>query len=280
MSTNLNNKGWSNGSDGRWSRRGDRVRDLKGGIRLSGRFTAKTKAGDDVINGRNDDVSGVKISGNLKTQAGNDRVRGESDQEAGIYNENTINTGLENDKITGLSTNSRGLENQGNIYTRDGNDIAFGRSRNQEGITNSGYLDMGNGNDLLRGVGKLAGLRNDNYIYMGKGSDTVNVRRGGFDGKEGFLDMGPGFDRVIGFGPQTVDGGGDRDSLFLKEGTYEIKENILEFDYSYGQTITNQSGVSMTTVNFERIGSSRSFAEVNFQTGTLVIGADGSVGYL
>jgi hypothetical protein len=283
MSTQLTNKGWSNGSKGRWSDRSNRVRDKNEGIRLSGRYTAKTLAGDDIINGANQEFSGLKISGTLKTQSGNDTIRGESELESGLYNENTIRSGLENDTITGISTNSRGLENQGTIDTEDGSDSLFGRSRRQEGVTNSGYLDMGSGNDTLRGVGVLAGLRNDNYIYMGKGSDVVNVRRGGFDGK-GYLDLGPGFDRVIGFGPQTVDGGGDRDSLLLKEGTYTIADTIAEnqdeFGFSSGQTITNQGGIAMGTVNFESIGSSRSGAEVKFQTGILVISAEGDVAYL
>jgi hypothetical protein len=279
MTTQLTNKGWSNGTDGRWTPRRDRVRDSEEGIRLSGRFNAKTLAGDDIINGSSEEISGVRISGSSKTQAGNDLVRGESDQESGLYNEDTINTGLEDDTITGISANSRGLENQGNIYSEGGEDLMLGKSRRQEGITNSGYLDMGSGNDTLRGVGVLAGLRKDNYIYMGKGSDFVNVRRGGFDGK-GYLDMGPGFDRLIGFGPQTVDGGGDRDSLFLKEGTYVISDNTDEYNYTNGQSITDQRGVSMTAISFESIGSSSSFEEVKFQTGTLVIGGDGSVAYL
>ena len=279
MTTQLTNEGWSNGTDGRWTTRQDRVRDSEEGIRLSGRFKANTLDGDDIIYGSSEKINGLSISGSLKTGAGNDLVRGVSDQASGLYNENTINTGFENDTIIGSSTNYRGLENQGNISSGDGDDLIVGKSLTQEGITNSGYLDMGSGNDILRGIGVLAALRNDDYISMGKGSDTVDVRRGGLDGN-GYLYMGPGFDQLIGFGPQTVDGGGDRDSLFLKQGKYKIADNTDEWGYTYGKTIKDKSGTSMVAISFESIGSILSGEEVNLKNGTLLINAMGEVSYL
>lgn len=279
MTTQLTNTGWFNGTTGTWSRRDDRVRDLRKGIELSSGFRPRTRAGDDLIDGAAVRRSGLSVSGILYTEAGSDRVRGISEDKAGIVNEGTINTGRENDKLIGRSTDSRGLENQDNIYTGDGNDLITGRSSSQEGITNSDYINMGGGDDTMRGAGVLAGIRNDNYIYMGTGSDVVDARRGGFDGT-GYIGMGSGFDKVFGFGPQNLDGGGDRDSLYLNQGTYRIRNNIDEWGNSYGKKITDESGTSMIVNSFESIGSAVSLKEVSLDNGTLLINAMGDVSYL
>lgn len=279
MTTQLTNTGWFNGTTGTWSRRDDRVRDLRKGIELSSRFRPRTGAGDDLIDGAAVRRSGLTIAGSLKTEAGNDRVRGVSQSQAGILNEGTIDTGLENDKILGRSTDSRGLENQGYLYTSGGTDLITGRSSSQEGITNSDYIYMAAGNDIIRGAGVLAGLRNDGYIDMGTGSDVVDVRRGGFEGT-GYLYMGSGFDKVFGFGPQTLDGGGDRDSLLLNQGQYKITNNIDEWGNTYGKKITDKSGTSMIVNSFESIGSAVSLKEVSLDNGTLLINAMGDVSYL
>jgi hypothetical protein len=279
MTTQLTNTGWFNGTSGTWTRRDDKVRDRRKGIEVSSRFRPRTGAGDDLIDGASVRQSGLSISGSLQTEAGSDRVRGVSQKQAGIYNEGTINTGRENDKIIGRSTDSRGLENQEYISTGDGDDLITGRSKSQEGITNSGSINMGGGNDTLRGEGVVAGLRNDGYIDMGNGSDVVDVRRGGFEGT-GYLYMGSGFDKVFGFGPQTIDGGGDRDSLFLNQGKYKIADNTDEWGYTYGKEITDESGTSMIVNSFESIGSADSLKEIDLENGTLLINAMGDVSYL
>lgn len=279
MTTQLTNTGWFNGTEGTWSKRNDRVRDLRKGIEASSRSKPRTGAGDDLIDGRAVRLSGLRITGNLYTEAGNDKARGVSQEQAGILNEGTINTGGENDRIIGRSTNSRGLENQNYIYTGAGNDLITGRSSGQEGISNSGSINMGGGDDTIRGAGGLAGLRNDGYIYMGTGSDVVDVHRGGFDGT-GYIDMGSGFDQVFGFGPQTVEGGGDRDSLFLNQGEYKIADNTDEWGYTYGKTVTDKSGTSMIVSSFESIGSALSLKEVDLKNGTVLINAMGDVSYL
>lgn len=279
MTTQLTNTGWFNGTTGTWTKRKDKVRDLQGGITVSSRFKPRTGAGDDLIEGAAVRRSGLRNLGGLYTQSGNDRVRGVSETQSGLYNEGTINAGRGNDKIIGRSADSRGVENQAYIYTGQGNDLINGRSSSQEGISNSGYINMGGGDDTLRGVGTLAGIRNDSYIYMGAGSDVVDARRGGFAGN-GYIDMGPGFDRVFGFGPQTIDGGGDRDSLLLNQGKYKIANNTDEWGYTYGKKITDKSGTSMIAISFESIGSAGSLQEVDLKNGTLLINAMGEVSYL
>jgi hypothetical protein len=279
MTIQLTNKGWINGIKGTWSNSDDRVRDLRMGINLSSRFRPRTRAGDDLIDGASLLSSGLNIAGNLETAAGNDRVRGVSQTQAGILNEGTIDCGAENDKIIAWSTESRGLENQGYLYTSSGNDLIIGRSGSQEGITNSGYITMEAGNDTMRAAGITAGLRNDGYIDMGTGSDVVDVRRGGFEGT-GNLYMGSGFDKVFGFGPQTIDGAGDRDSLFLNQGTFSITDNTDEWGNSYGKKITDESGTSMIVNSIESIGSAFSLQEVTLDNGTLLINAMGGVSYL
>ncbi|TVS06682.1 MAG: hypothetical protein EA413_03095 [Cyanobium sp. PLM2.Bin73] len=92
--------------------------------------------------------------------------------------------------------------------------------------------------------------------------------------------MGSGFDKVFGFGPQTIDGGGDRDSLFLKQGTYKITDNVDEWGYTYGKAIKDLSGTSMIVNSFESIGSALSLKEVDLKNGTLLINAMGDVSYL
>lgn len=279
MTTQLTKSGWSNGTKGTWSKRNDRVRDLRKGIELISRVNARTGSGNDLIDGAATRLSGLYIDGSLRTEADNDTLRGISENKSGILNEGFIDSGRENDKIIAKSVNSRGLENQGTLYTGDGLDRITGRSSSQEGITNSGSISMGSGDDTLIGTGVLAGLRNDGYIDMGSGSDVVDVRAGGFAGT-GYFYMGSGFDKVFGFGSQTIDGGGDRDSLFLKQGTYKIADNTDEWGYTYGKTIKDESGTSMVTSSFESIGSAFSGEEVDLKNGTLLINAMGEVSYL
>jgi hypothetical protein len=279
MAIQLTKKGWSNSESGTWSKRSDKVKASQRGIIQSSRARSFTLAGDDVINGTAKNVSGINISGSLNTQAGNDAILGNSTSQAGIYNEGWIDTGRENDRIQATSSTSRGLENQGDIYTEDGDDLITGMSDQEEGISNSGFISMGGGNDTLTGSGSIAGLRNDNYISMGKGSDIVNVFNGGFSG-DGYLDMGPGFDTVIGFGPQTVDGGGDRDSLLLAKGRYSIAANSDPWGNPFGKAITDKGGTTMVAANIESIGSALSREQVTLTDGTLLINAMGEVSYL
>lgn len=279
MTTQLTQKGWSNGSSGNWTKRADKVKDKRKGILQSSRVTSETRAGDDLILGEASSLSGVNINGNLRTQAGNDNIKGQSTSTSGIYNEGTINTGQENDKIRGISSGSRGLENQGSIFTEDGNDKITGKSNSQEGITNSGYLSMGGGSDTLQASGVLAALRNDSYISMGQGSDLVNCLNGGFSGK-GRIDLDTGFDTVIGFGDQEINGGGDRDTLLLKEGRYKISNYTDQWGNTYGKQITNEDNVTMIVDSIESIGSALSKKQVDLDNGTLLINAMGEVSYL
>jgi hypothetical protein len=279
MAIQLTNKGWTNGKSKNWSNRNDKVKAKRRGITQSSRVKSFTLAGDDVIDGTAKNISGLSIGGDLKTQAGNDSVIGTSSVQSGLYNEGLIDTGRENDTIKGVSRDSRGLENQGDIYTQDGADLIIGTSERQEGISNSGTISMAGGNDTLRGSGLLAGLRNDGYISMGTGSDRVDVLNGGFSGN-GYLDLGPGFDTVIGFGAQTVDGGGDRDTLLLAKGRYTIADNTDPWGNTFGKAITDRSGTTMVAANMETIGSALSGEQVALTNGTLLINAMGEVSYL
>jgi hypothetical protein len=279
MAIQLTNKGWTNGKSKSWTRRSDNVVAKRRGINQSSRVKSFTLAGDDVIDGAAKNISGLSISGDLKTQAGNDTIMGTSFTQSGLYNERLIDTGRENDTIKGISTDLRGLENQGDIYTQDGDDLITGTSKRQEGISNSGTISMAGGNDTLRGSGLFAGLRNDGYISMGKGSDRVDALNGGFSGS-GYLDLGPGFDTVIGFGSQTVDGGGDRDTVLLAKGRYTIADNTDPWGNTFGNVITDRSGTTMVAANIETIGSALSGEQVSLTNGTLLINAMGEVSYL
>lgn len=275
----LTKKGWTNGKSKNWTERGDKVKTKQRGIIQASRVKSLTKAGDDLINGTAENISGLSIGGDLQTQAGNDSVIGTSSTQSGLYNEGLIDTGLGNDTIKGVSIDSRGLENQGDIYTQDGADLIIGSSELQEGISNSGTINMAGGDDSLSGSGLLAGLRNDGYISMGMGSDRVDVLKGGFSGN-GYLDLGPGFDTVIGFGEQRLDGGGDRDALLLAEGRYTIADYTDPWGNTYGKAISDLSGTTMVANNMETIGSALSGEQVALANGTLLINAMGEVSYL
>jgi hypothetical protein len=88
--------------------------------------------------------------------------------------------------------------------------------------------------------------------------------------------MEPGFNTTLGFDEQTVDGGGDPNSLILKQGRYSIKDNTDTWGYTYGKTNTTK-GISMVAANFETIGSAVSAQEVQLVNGTLLINAMGDV---
>jgi len=279
MTTQLTKKDWRNGAKGIWSKRPNKAKDKQGGIFQTSRTTSNTLAGDDAVLGSSTSTIGTSINGTLKTQAGSDKIKGKSNTEQGIYCEGSINTGLDNDSITGISTDSRGLENQGYIYTEDGNDKITGKSKSQEGLTNSSYIDMGEGSDALKAAGALSALRNDGYINMGSGSDLVNCLKGGFSG-DGEIDMGTGFDTVIGFGAQKIYGGGDRDTLLLDAGRYRITNYTDEWGYSHGKKITNENNVAMIVDSFETIGSAASKQQLDLSNGTLLINAMGEATYL
>ncbi|MEX0589012.1 MAG: hypothetical protein WD136_07115 [Cyanobium sp.] len=191
---------------------------------------------------------GISLSASFTTkiqadhQTTNQKTSSEREQDILLSNEKPIHEKFINDKLTGLFFDSSGLESNSSIFTDDGN-------------------------GLPKNIGALTSLHNNNFIYNGKGSAAVNIRRNSFD-------------QVIGFDRRSIDGGSGQDGLFLKKGTYEIEKKIDRKNDALCYIITNQKGRSMTTFNFEFIGSSRSFEEVNFRAGTLVIGADGSVDYL
>jgi len=154
----------------------------------------------------------------------------------GIYNKghSTITMGNGNqDSIIGTATGDEGIgilnEILSTITMGNGNkDSIIGTATGMMsiGIKNLGNstITMGDGNDTITASGTQYGIYNSGTIQLGDGNDTITAN-GGFGG-DGTLILGSGKDTVIGFGAQTIKGGGGKDTLIVPSGSYKVGINL------------------------------------------------------
>lgn len=213
---------------------------------------------EDSINGTGGFYNGIYNRGNIKMGDGNkDSINGMAigNGSFGIYNQNfTFKTSLfipsitlgngNKDLIIGTATGdmSVGIVNgnnndEGGILNKILSTITMGNGNKDSiigtatgkmsiGIQNlaNDTITMGNGNDTITGSGTQYGIYNSGTIKLGDGNDTITAN-GGFGG-DGTLILGSGKDTVIGFGAQTIKGGGGKDTLIVPSGSYKVGINL------------------------------------------------------
>ena len=178
-----------------------------------------------------------------------------------------------------------GFSNYGGIYinsgSRESNDQITGISTKEYGVAfeNYGEISTGSGNDKITGIGRngAIAIRNGGTIYMGAGNDTVDASRGGFTGG-GLIDMGDGINTLIGFGEQTVDGGGNKKSrVLLNQGKYTVTTQSDGFLISM---FGDKSELVMDVFGFGLIGGvAKPLGTIELRSGTLTIAANGSASF-
>jgi hypothetical protein len=186
--------------------------------------TVNTLAGDDIINGGNNDEIpnryryGLWNQATLNTNDGNDIITGITFFGNGIVNVGnpdidsgiaTINTGDGNDTITGSSFFGDGIENvRGKIETGDGNDIITGIGNGFGILTEVTTINTGNGDDIITAIGGNTGMdsRVNTTINTGDGNDIITATGDSGWGillLGGRIDTGEGNDIINGTGGTT-----------------------------------------------------------------------------
>lgn len=173
--TKLTPDGWSGATRGVWSRRANRVIDLKRGITVVGNALIDALAGNDVITGEQVNGPGVVVPrkprrGNLQLGGDDDSLTGTSKRGIGIDNGGFIFTGDGADTIIG-SGGDAGIRNRGFIFTQSGDDLVDVR---RGGIRGKGFVDLGAGRDTFIGFG-------NHTVYGGGGRDTLLLPKGTYD---------------------------------------------------------------------------------------------------
>jgi len=221
-------------------------------IRQTGTLDASN--GDDLIWGASsvaptDYGIGIMVSGQILTRFGDDTIKGEVTQDPpgsstpfnrGIYVQSggVIDTGFGNDNVTGLSgQNGYGIYNEsgGLIQTGSGRDRVTGNGGRGYGIYNDGVIDTGADDDVLSATAE------------GKGNDFTG---------NGQANLGPGNDKVEGFGSGYFDGGAGKDRLlFRTAGTYSISSAATNGYYAVTLSTSDDPATTMYVKNFELIGA-------------------------
>jgi len=190
---------------------------------------------------------GILVSGQIYTGFGDDTIKGEVASESseptynrGIYVQSggVIDTGFGNDNVTGLSgPNGYGIYNEsgGLIQTGSGRDRVTGNGGRGYGIYNDGLIDTGADDDVLSATAE------------GKGNDFTG---------NGQANLGPGNDKVEGFGSGYFDGGVGKDRLlFRTAGTYSISSAATNGYYAVTLSTSDDPATTMYVKNFELIGA-------------------------
>jgi hypothetical protein len=254
-------------------------------INLAGYYTVNTLAGDDVINGVNDNnidtVTGnygfENLLGTLNTNSGNDLIRGiyqtgpysYGGGASGIINMGnldpfwdtgfaTINTGDGNDTITGIVLNNNnpnvfaetGITNiVGIIDTGDGNDVITGIGDYIGILTETTTIDTGNGDDIITAISEGTGIdaRVITTINTGDGNDTITATGGS---GWGILLLTGSID--TGGGNDIINGTGDFGGLVFSSDPDGGSESVIdtgEGDDTITGTSSDYAIVNAGTVN-------------------------------
>jgi hypothetical protein len=171
----LTPEGWNGTSKGVWSKRPNRVIDLKGGITVVGRELINALAGNDAITGEQVKGPGVVVPrkprrGNLQLGGDDDALTGTSKQGIGIDNGGFIFMGDGADTIVG-SGGATGIRNRGFVFTQSGDDQVDVR---KGGIRGGGFVDLGADKDTFIGYG-------NHTVYGGGGRDTILLPKGTYE---------------------------------------------------------------------------------------------------
>ena len=131
--------------------------------------------------------------------------------------------------------------------------VASANPTQVDGIYNTGTISItGDKNDSITGTGSTYGIYNSGTISLtGKGNDTVTAN-GGFGGN-GTINLGSGKDTVIGFGNQTVIGGGGTDTLKLLSGTYTVGSANTSNGINGSFTTLSSNGATMYLEGFTNL---------------------------
>jgi hypothetical protein len=191
LTTILTPEGWSGATNGRWSRRANRVIDERRGVSTEGRDLINAVGGDDEIIGRtgNDEPGYFSQGGRFQMGAGNDLLIGGSDEGNGIDNRGFIFMGSGDDRIE-ASGGKLGIRNRRFIFMQNGDDVM---DVSEGGIRGGGFVDMGQGSNTFIGYGnhRIFGIRNDqDTLLLPSGSYEVRRRGGTRGGREVRIEQG------------------------------------------------------------------------------------------
>lgn len=222
-------------------------------------------------------------NGSLHTGPGSDFVEVRNGQ-LWVGEDSHVNTASGNDRIEANEIVLLG----GSISTEKGNDrIQAGAGGIHADLSS---VSMGDGNDILTSQGILR--IGDSTINLGRGDDIIDARRTGFAlSYYGFIQLGPGNDRITGFAntqapsdptePGLIQGGRGIDTLSLPPGRYTItkpQSDTTSYSARNISQITGSNG-SLLASGINRLEGING-GESNYGFGTFLVNEDGIGGFI
>ncbi len=147
-----------------------------------------------------------------------------------------------------------GILNLGDLSTEQGDDSLYGAAIHFSGVHNVGTITTGNGNDSITGFGydEAFGIFNSGTIETGDGNDFVSARSESAVTRSltggGTINLGPGDDRIRGFGVQIVDGGSGYD---IAEIGLDRENVVLEYADGGMIEMSTEDGITMAFTDVE-----------------------------